>query len=161
MSGLITPTSAFPVDSDDVFPYIYIGDGANSKHEETLGVINGLSSNAIWRLRFLTPPTIPSETMKLRILALADATSGLAQFNPAWQSVGPESDPSSTTLIAEGTSSITWSAGDDDVYKELKITLNAATAPASNQIIVMDITLVASGWTLSAIMGFIPSIIWE
>ncbi len=161
MAGLITPTSAYPVSDGNTFPYIYIGKGANSKHEQTLGVVASLGANSIWRLRFLTPPVIPSETMKLRLLALADATTGNAQVNPAWEAVSPEEDPSAVTLTAEGTTQLSWGASDDDQYKELKITLDAATAPTSNQVIVMDITFVTSGWTLAETSGWIPSIIWE
>ena len=107
------------------------------------------------------PPEIPSETMKLRLLALADAQTGNAQVNPAWVAASPEDDPSSLTLSAEGTSQLSWSTGDDDVYKELKITLDAATAPSSSDVIVMDLQFVTSGWTLAAVSTWIPSIIWE
>lgn len=161
MSGLITPYSFYPVDAVRTFPNLHVGDGANSKQEQGLGVIASLDANAIWRLRFLLPPVLPSETMKLRLLALADAETGSAQVNPFWQKASPEDDPSSITLVAEGTSALTWSTGDDDVYKELKITLDAATAPSGNDVIVMDVNFITSGWTLSSISTWIPSIIWE
>ena len=161
MSGLISPYSAYPVDDGLVFPYIYEGKGANSKQEETLGVNASIGSNATWRLRFICPPVIPSETMKLRLLSLADATSGTAKVNPQWEAVGPLEDPSSVSLTAEGTTDVIWSSGQDDQYKETKITLDATTQPTSNQIIVMDLIFVSSGWTLSDISGWLVSIIWE
>lgn len=161
MPGLITPNSAYPVSTLRCYQNIHIGKGANSKHEQGLGVIASLDTNSIWRLRFLMPPVIPSETMKLKLLALADAQTGSAQVNPFWQKASPEDDPSSLTLQGEGTSSLTWATGDDDVYKELKLTLDAGSAPAGNDVIVMDLTFVSSGWTLAAESTWIPAIIWE
>ena len=161
MPGLISPYSSYPVSASRTFPNLHIGKGANSKHEQGLGVGASISSNSIWRLRFLMPPVIPSETMKLRLLALADAQTGSAQVNPAWQKASPEDDPSSITLVSEGTNAVAWTTGDDDVYKELKITLDAATAPSANDVIVMDLQFVSAGFTLAAVSTWIPSIIWE
>ena len=161
MSGLISPYSAYPVSASRTFPNLHIGKGVNSKQEQGLGVAASISSNSIWRLRFLAPPVIPSETMKLRLLALADAQTGNAQVNPSWQKASPEDDPSSITLVAEGTSQLSWSTGDDDVYKELKITLDAATAPSANDVIVLDLQFISSGYTLAVVSTWIPSIIWE
>lgn len=161
MPGIILPNSAYPVSASRTFPNLHIGKGANSQQEQGLGVVASLTTTSIWRLRFLMPPTIPSETMKLKLLALADAQTGNAQVNPAWQKASPEDDPSSITLVSEGTSPLAWATGDDDVYKELKITLDGATAPAGNDIIVMDLQFVSTGWTLAAVSTWIPSIIWE
>ena len=47
------------------------GGGANSKHDEGLGVEASLGANATWRLRFQMPHTLPTGTGKLRLLALA------------------------------------------------------------------------------------------
>lgn len=161
MPGIVTPYSFYPTSASRTFMNIHVGKGSNSKQEQGLGVIGSLSSNSTWRLRFLMPPSIPTETMKLRLLALADAQSGTAYVNPAWVAASPEDDPSSLSLTAEGTSSLTWSTGDDDVYKELKITLDGATAPSANDIIVMDLQFISASWSLSAISTWIPSIIWE
>lgn len=161
MPGLVTPYSFYPTSASRTFMNVHVGKGANSKHEQGLGVAASLSANSIWRLRFLLPPVLPSETMKLRLLALANAQTGNAQVNPAWTAASPEDDPSSLTLTAEGTSSLTWSTGDDDVYKELKITLDGAPAPSASDVIAMDLQFIASGWTLAAVSTWIPSIIWE
>ena len=157
--GPIFPRSAYPTTSN-AFPYIYTGAGSNSKHEEVLAVAASLAADTIWRLRFQMPPSLPTGTGKLRLLLLANATSGNAKINPKWVSVAVEEDPSSATPVAETVQTVTWGAGDNDQYKELKVTLDADTLVASEEV-VMDLTFETSSWTLAQILGVIPSIIWE
>ncbi len=150
--------------SSRVFPNIHIGAGSNSKHEEGLGVEASLGADAIWRLRFQIPPAIPTGTLKLLMRSLANATTGDAKVNPKWDIVGTGADPSSATLNAEGTTTITWSSGDNDDYKDTKITLDARTAPTTgdeNKAIVMDLTFETSSYTLAQILTAQCSIIWE
>src|SRR5262245_1528426 len=109
--GPILPNSAFPVTAGYVFPNIHVGAGSGSKHDEGLGVVASLSVNAVWRLRFLMPPTLPTGVCKLRLLALANATSGSAQVQPQWVMVAAGESPSGATLLDEGTSALAWSAG--------------------------------------------------
>ena len=99
--GPYFPRSAYPATAGKVFPNIHVGAGSNSKQEEGLGVMASVDANATWRLRFQMPPTLPSGTCKLRLRALANATSGAAQVNPKWVSVAAEEDPSSATPVAE------------------------------------------------------------
>ncbi len=150
--------------SSRVFPNIHIGAGSNSKHEEGLGVEASLGADATWRLRFQIPPAIPSGTLKLLTKSLANATSGSAKVNPKWDIVGDGADPSSATLNAEGTTTITWASGDNDDYKWTKITLDATTAPTTgdeNKAIVMDLVFETSSYTLAQILTMQVSIIWE
>ena len=158
--GPLFPNSAYPVTSSRVFPNIHVGAGSNSKHDEGLGVEASVGADATWRLRFHMPPTLPSGTGKLRLLALANATSGAAKINCKWASVAVEEDPSSATLNAEGTSTVTWGSGDNDQYKELKVTLDADTLVAS-EVVVMDLVFETSSWTLAQVSTWIPTIIWE
>lgn len=158
--GPIFPNSAFPVTSGRVFPNIHVGAGANSKHDEGLGVEASVGADSIWRLRFQMPPTLPSGTGRLRLLALANATSGNAKVNPKWASVAVEESPSGATLQAETVQTVTWSTGDNDQYKELKVTLDADTLVAG-EIVAMDLTFEASSWTLAQVSTWIASIIWE
>ena len=109
--GPIFPHSAFPVTADRVFPNFHVGAGANSKHDEGLGVEASVGADSTWRLRFQMPPSLPTGTGKLRLLALANATTGVAKVNPKWVSVAVEEDPSSATLNAETTQTVTWGAG--------------------------------------------------
>jgi hypothetical protein len=156
---MISPSSFFPVNSD-TFPMIYVGGGANSKHEQGLGVAASIGSNATWRLRFTLPPVFPGGTLKLRLLALSSAQAGTAKVNPQWVAISAGTSPSGASLFSEGTSDLTWASGDNDKYKELKITLDA-TSYAVNQVIVMDLIFVTSGWTLAQISCWMPYLIWE
>ena len=157
--GPIFPHSAFPTTSN-AFPNFHVGAGANSKHDEGLGIVASLGANTIWRLRFQMPPTLPTGTGKLRLLALANSATNAAKVNPSWVSVAVEEDASAATLNAEGTGTITWAASDEDVYKELKITLDADTLVASEEV-VMDLTFETASWTLAVVSTWIVSIIWE
>lgn len=158
--GPLFPNSEFPATAGRVFPNFHVGAGANSKHDEGLGVEASVGADSTWRLRFQMPPTLPSGTGKLRLLALANATSGDAKVNPKWVSVAVEESPSGATLNAETTQTVTWAAGDNDQYKELKVTLDADTLVAS-EIVVMDLVFETSSWTLAQVSTWIPSIIWE
>ena len=163
--GPLFPSSAVPVTSTKVFPYVHVGAGAGSKHDEGLGVMASLDGDAIWRLRFQMPGTLPSGTCKLRLLALAvNGTGGaqVAKVNPKWASVAVDEDPSSATLQAEGTTTVSWAASgaDSDKYQEAEITLDGDT-PVGGEIVAMDLTFETSGWTLSQISTWIASIIWE
>lgn len=157
--GPIFPHSAYPV-SSNAFPNFHVGAGANSKQDEGLGVAASIAADTIWRLRFQMPPTLPTGTGKLRLLALANATSGDAKPNVKWASVAPEESPSGATLNAEGVGTLTWGAGDNDQYKELKVTLDADTLVGGEEV-VMDLTFETASWTLAAVSTWIPSIIWE
>jgi len=144
-----------------VFPNFHVGAGANSKHDDGLGVEASVGADSTWRLRFLMPPTsLPTGTCKLRLLALANATSGDAKVNPKWVSVAVEESPSGATPVAEGTSTLTWAAGDNDQYKELKITLDADT-PTAGEVIVLELVFETTSWTLAQVSTWIASVIWE
>ena len=158
--GPIFPRSALPVTTGRVFPNFHVGAGANSKHDEGLGVEASVGADSTWRLRFQMPPTLPTGTGKLRLLALANATSGVAKVNPRWASVAVEEDPSSATLNAETTQTVTWSTGDNDQYKELKVVLDADTLVASEEV-VMDLVFETTSWTLAQVSTWIASIVWE
>src|SRR5262245_17872049 len=139
--GPILPYSAYPVSPGYTFPNVHVGAGGaggNIKHTEGLGVAASIPGVVTWRLNFLLPPVLPSGTCKLRLLALADATSGAAKVNPAWGICAVEENPSTTPATSEGTGTITWAAGDNDQFKELKVVLDAYTV-AADRVIVMDV----------------------
>ncbi len=158
--GPVFPRSAFPVTADKVFPNFHVGAGANSKHDEGLGVMASVDADATWRLRFQMPPTLPTGTGKLRLLALANAATGVAKVAAKWVSVAVEEDASSATLQVETTGTVTWATDDEDVYKELKIDLVGDTLMASEEV-VMDLVFETSSWTLAQVSTWIVSIIWE
>ena len=153
-SGHIFPFSAYVLWTEDGFPRHHLAT------EGGLGVYASLSSDATWYLRFMMPPTLPTGTGKLRLLALATATSGAAKVNPKWVSVAVGENPYTATRLAEGTTTVTWGAGDSDEYKETVITLNADTL-AADEIVVMNLTFETVSWTLAVPSTWIPSIFWE
>lgn len=156
--GPILPRSQYPV-SERVFRNVHIGAGSGSKHDEGLGVEASLGADAIWRLRFPTPhDSLPSGVPTLRLRAKAAATANTAIVEVKWASVPVESDDSSATLHTEGTSSLTWSAGDSDVFKELLIPLDASTLVAGHELAV-DLTFISSGWTQNVVTTWFPALI--
>lgn len=159
--GPIFPHSAFPV-SSNVFPNFHVGAGSNSKHDEGLGVAASIASDATWRLRFQLPPTLPSGTGKLLLRGLSEAPAGSkdAKINAKWASVAADEDPSSATLSAEGTTTVSFGTSDGDKYKEAKVTLDADTLVAGEEV-AMDLTFESSGWTLDKVSTWIASIRWE
>jgi len=146
--------------SGNIFPNFYAGGGGNaSAHDEGIGVVASLGSDATAELRFPIPPTVPSGTMKLRCLALANATSGAAKFTPKDINVAAAASPSAATLTSEAQQTITWAVGDADKYKEVKLALTPT--PAGNDMLVMAVTFNTSGWTLAQVGTFIFTLIWE
>jgi len=160
--GPIFPCSAIPVTAGLVFPRIHVCAGANFKRVEGLGVTDAttLTSDAIWALVFQMPPTLPTGTGKLRLMSLANATTGVLKVNPKWLSVAAEEDPSATALNAEGTGTITWSTGDNDQFKETLVALDADTLVAS-ELVVMHLTFEDTDTTLAVASTHLASIIWE
>src|SRR5690242_5599855 len=123
--GPICPSSAYPADSAGrLFPNFYNGAGGNAApHDEGLGVKASLDADATWELRFPMPPQIPTGTLKLRLLALANATSGNAKVTVQDGRCPAGSTPSAVTLTSETQVTITWAAGNNDDYLEAKVTL--------------------------------------
>lgn len=159
--GPLYAYSVYPATvTGEVFADVYTGDGGNSPETVGWGVEASLGADATLGCRFEMPPSLPTGTAKLRLLAMADAVTGVAKVNPKWRSVAVEEDPTDTALTAEGTQTVTWAAGDDDVFKELLVTLDADTVVAG-EIIAMDIVFETASWTLAAISLWSFSIIWE
>lgn len=160
--GPISPISAYPADtSGRLFPFFYSGAGGNaSPHDEGLGVKASLDADATWELRFPMPPVIPSGTLKLRILSLANSNSNAAKFTVSDGLCAAGSSPSAASLTSESQSTVTWSSGDADKYKETKVTLTGAS-PAGNEMLVVAIKFQTSGWTLAQPMCNIVTVIWE
>src|SRR2546430_608163 len=161
--GPIYPSSAYPADSSGrLFPTFYSGTGGNaSPVDEGLGVKASLDADATWELRFPMPPTLPTGTLKLRLLALANATSGAAKLTvkdgvatPA-TSPAASGNPSAVTLTSETQTTVTWAASENDRYKEAKVTL--AAAPVGNDMLVVALLFQTSGWTLAAASCWNPS----
>jgi len=154
--GPISPYSAKPNTADRTFSYF----GGSGNDTQGLGVEASLGANSTWKLRFMMPPALPTGTGKLVLHAMAPAITGAAKVNPKWASVASEQDLDGATLSAEGVSTVTWGAGDSNVIKETKITLDAATLTAG-QVVSMDLDFETTSWTLASISTWTAFIIWE
>ncbi len=157
--GPIHPFSMLPVTASRVFANVHQG-ATNTRRIEGMGVEASVGANSTWQLLFEMPQTLPSGTCKLRLLALAAATSNSAKVNPTWGSCAQGEVPDTTTLTAEGTQTLTWASGDSDKFKELKVTLDADT-PVANEIVVMNLVFETTSWTLAVVSTWLASIIWE
>lgn len=160
-AGRLAPFSRIPATAGRVFPRVHVG-ATNGKMDEGMGVQASVGADSTWELRFAMPMSIPSGTLKLELLALANATSGNAKVNPKWVAISAAGgNPDTASRVAEGTTTITWGAGDNDDYKQTKITLDATTLPAAGEILVMDLVFETSSWTLAQISTWQAFLIWE
>lgn len=155
--GPIFPNSAFPVTAGSCFPNFYVGGGAYSKQDEGMGVAASIAADSTWALRFHIPPTVPSGTAKLRLLAVANATSGIAKVTVNDAVVAAAASPSAASLTAETQVSQTWAAA--DIYYENKVTLTPSMV--GNSILVVNLVFNTSGWTLAQVSTWIATLIWE
>ncbi len=157
--GPIYPSSAFPIDTAGrIFPNFYAGGGGNAApHDEGLGVMASLSADAVWDLRFPMPPTIPTGTLKLRLLGLANATSGVAKITISDATVAAGASPSAATLTGETQVSLTWATV--DIYVESKTALTSS--PAGNDMLVVALTFNTTSWTLAQVSTWLASVLWE
>jgi hypothetical protein len=165
--GPIGPSSIYISDTAGrLFPNYHAGAGGNvSSHDEGIGVKASLDADATVELRFQMPPSIPTGTLKLRLLALANATSGAAKLTvkdgvatPA-ASPGSSGNPSAASLTSESLTTVTWTTSENDRYKEAKVTLTAA--PIANDVLVVAIAFNTSGFTLAQVSTWIFSVLWE
>ena len=157
--GPLQPCSSVPDTNGKIFPGIYVG-STNSRQIMGLQVMASLDGDSEWELLWYLPATQPTGTLKLALVALADATTGVARVNPKWASVALTENPDTITLNAEGAQSITWSAGQDDDFKLTTITLDADTA-VDGEMLFMHMTFETASWTLAAVSTWLAFLIWE
>lgn len=125
--------------------------------EEGIGVAASIGSDATAILRFPMPPTIPTGTLKLRLLAQANATSGVAKVTVKDVNTAAGASPAAGTLNSETQVSQTWATA--DIYVENKVALTSA--PAGNDILVVTITFNHTNWTLAVVSTWQAFVIWE
>jgi len=145
--------------SGNLFPNFYIP-ATNTNTAGTLegvGVVASLAADAPAVLQFNMPESIPTGTLKLRVLAMANATSGVAKLTVSDGATSAGSNIGATTLTAETQLSQTWATA--DILVENKITLT--TAPTANQILTVLATFNTTGWTLAATSAWQFSVVWE
>lgn len=125
---------------------------------EGVGVIASLTADAPVVMQFNMPESIPTGTLKLRVLAMANATSGVAKLTVKDASTSAAANIGATTLTSETQLSQTWATA--DILVENKITLTAA-APTANQITTVLATFNTTSWTLAAASAWQFSLVWE
>jgi hypothetical protein len=124
---------------------------------EGIGVVASLAADAPAVMQFNMPEVMPSGVCKLRILATANATSGVAKLTVSDGATSAGVNIGATTLSAETQLSQTWATA--DILVENKITLT--TVPTANQILTVLATFNTTGWTLAAVSNWQFSIVWE
>lgn len=127
---------------------------------EGIGVVASLAADAPAVLQFNMPELIPAGTLKLRCLAMANATAGTAKLDIADGATSAGSNIGATTLTTEAgspTISQTWTTA--DVLVENKVTLT--TAPTFNQILTVLATFRTASWTLAAASTWQFSLVYE
>lgn len=145
--------------SGNLYPSFYVpGTNTNTGGAiEGVGVIASLAADAPAVLQFNMPETIPSGTLKLRCLAWANATSGVAKLTVSDGATSAGSNIGATTLTSETQVSQTWASA--DVIVENKVTLT--TSPTANQILTILATFNHTSWTLASASVWQFSIVWE
>lgn len=124
---------------------------------EGIGVIASLGSDAAAVMQFNMPESIPSGTLKLRCLAMANATSGVAKLTIKDKNVAASASLGTSTLNSETQLSQTWATA--DILVENKITLTSS--PNANDILTVLATFNTTSWTLAAASVWQFSIVWE
>jgi hypothetical protein len=157
--GPLLPSSFSPDGSGNIYPAFYVpATNTNTAGAlEGVGVVASLGADSYAVLQFNMPETIPSGTLKLRILAMADATSGTAKLTIKDGATSAGSNIGAATLNSETQLSQAWATA--DILVENKITLT--TSPTANQILTVLATFNATGWTLAAVSVWQFSIVWE
>ena len=158
--GPILPSSLYLGGaSGNLFPNFYIpATNTNTAGAlEGIGVVASLGSDAPAVLQFNLPESIPTGALKLRCLAMANATSGVAKLTVSDGQTAAGSNIGATTLTAETQLSQTWATA--DIIVENKITLT--TSPSANDILTILANFNTSGWTLAAVSTWQFSLVWE
>jgi hypothetical protein len=157
--GPIGPSSVYLLSaSGNLFPNFYAGGGGNaSSHDEGIGVVASLGSDATAELRFPMPPSIPTGTLKLMVRGMGGASSQVAKFQVSDASCGSGVSPSALTLTSETASSVTMTSVDQ--YNDTKVSLS--TSPAGNDDLVVALKFQTSGWTVATVTTWQVWALWE
>ena len=129
---------------------------------EGIGVVASLGADASAVMQFNIPGTgvIPSGTLKLRVLAWANATSGVAKLDIIDGRTPPASNIANATFTTEAgspTISQTWATA--DIIVENKVTLTQT--PSAGDIYTVVATFRTASWSLTAQSVWQFSLIWE
>lgn len=159
-SGPILPSSVYLGGAaGNLFPNFYIPNtNTNAAGAlEGIGVVASLAADAAAVLQYNMPETIPTGTLKLRCLAMANATSGVAKLTVSDKNVAAGSSLGTSTLNSETQLSQTWATA--DILVENKITLTSTLS--ANDILTVLATFNHTSWTLAAVSTWQFTIVFE
>jgi hypothetical protein len=125
---------------------------------EGIGVVGSLATTAAAVLQFNMPEVLPSGQLKLRLLAFANATTGIAYWQIQDGATSPGANIANASFTTETAQSINW-ATLGNVTQELK--QNLTTSPTINQIVTVVITFGTTTFTLTATSVWQASLVWE
>jgi hypothetical protein len=133
---------------------------ANQGVIEGIGVVGSLAAQSNAILQFNMPEVIPSGTMKLRLLAMTNATTGTAFWTTQDGATSAGSSIQATALSTEAAQSINFATlGVQDLMNENKQTLT--TTPTANQILTVIIEFATTTFTVASTTVWQASIVWE
>jgi hypothetical protein len=159
-SGPILPSSIYTGGAAGLAWESYYIPATNTNNAgaiQSVGVAGSLSSDVPVVLQFNLPEVIPSGTMKLRCLAMANATSGTAKMTVTDGQTAVGSSIGATSLGSDTQVSQTWATA--DILYENKVTLS--TTPTANEILTVLATFNHTNWTLAANSYWQFSLVWE
>lgn len=158
--GPLLPSSIYlGAASGNLFPNYYIPTtNTNSAGAiEGVGVVASLAADSFAVLQFNLPESIPSGTAKIRCLAMASTTAGVAKLTINDGQTAAGSNIGATTLSTEAQVVQTWTTA--DVLVENKVSLT--TSPTANDILTVKATFNSSGWTLAQPSVWQFTLVWE
>jgi hypothetical protein len=151
--------------SGNLSPTFYVsgaGTTVSQSYIEGIGVVASLNTvgvDAAAVLQFNLPEVLPTGTLKCRVLAWANASSGIAKLTLSDGGTAPASNIANTTLTGETQLSQTWATA-DIIVEVSKQTLTGPNVVANNIYTVMA-TWNHTGWTLAAQSVWQLSLVWE
>jgi hypothetical protein len=137
--------------------YIPATNTNNAGAIEGIGVVASLGADAPAVLQFNMPEVFPTGALKLRCLAMANATSGVAKMTVTDKNVAAGASLGTSTLNTETQLSQTWATADILVDNRVVLT----SAPNINDILTVVTTFNTTGWTLAAASVWQFTLIWE
>jgi hypothetical protein len=154
--------------SGNLSPQFYIGTTASGSGAaagysamEGIAAIASLTSAAAAQavLQFNLPEVIPTGTLKLRTLAMANATSGAATWATHDGQTAPGAAIGASAFTTEATQTLTWTVV--DVLLENKQTLTISPGTANNIATCVIVFAPSANFTLAQQSVWQFSLVWE
>jgi hypothetical protein len=159
--GPLLPSSVyFGGASGNAYPAFYTSAAGTTVANSTLegvGVVASLGAEAPVVMQFNLPESIPTGTLKCRVLGLANAATGTAKLTLTDGATPAGLNIANATFTAETQISQGWATA--DILVENKVTLS--TVATANYIMTVLATYNHTSWTLAAASVWQFSLVWE